>query len=156
MTPGPRKDNLDQPNRDPSATQDALLSHELDAKTIPPPNTIPMGQESVHATGNTLPAPLEAFMEPPTQTERDSTSTPTDDHELGSPEMSGHTADGSDKGMLKKDCTRTNKPLPPQEGRPMTAPLPYGALDQSTFLTDTEEWPQLPRQGGQDLHGPSQ
>ena len=38
----------------------------------------------------------------------------------------------------------------------MTAPLTYGALDQSTFLTDTEKWPQLPRQGGQDLHGPSQ
>jgi len=82
-------------------------------------------------------------MEPPTQPERDNTSTPTDDHDLGSPEMSGHTADGSDKGTLKKDYTRTKqkirKPLAPQEGRPMTAPLPYGALDQSTFLTDTEE-----------------
>ena len=65
--------------------------------------------------------------------------------------MSGHTTDGSDKGMSKKDSTRINpksrKPLPLQEGRPVTALLPYAALDQSTFLTGIEEWPQLPGQG---------
>ena len=98
-------------------------------------------------------------MEPPTQPDRDNTITPTDNHELGSPGMNGHIADGSDTGRLKKDSTRTKlksrKPLPLQEGRPMTAPLPYVTLDQSTFLIDTEEWPQLPGPGAQDLHGPN-
>jgi len=37
----------------------------------------------------------------------------------------------------------------------MTALPPYVALDQSTFPTGIEEWPQLPGQGAQDLHGPS-
>jgi len=37
----------------------------------------------------------------------------------------------------------------------MTAPLPYVALNQSTSLIDTEEWPQLPGPGAQDLHSPN-
>ena len=143
----------------PSAIQDALPSLELEAKTNPPSNTVSLDQESVHATGNTLPIPLEAFMEPPTRPERDNTSTPTDNYELGSSRRNGHIADGTDEGMLTQDSSRTKqqsrKPLPLQEGRSMTAPLQYVALDQSPFLSDTEEWPQLPGHSAQDRHGPS-
>jgi len=80
MTLGPRNENPDQSTRDPSAIQDALPPLELEANTIPPSNTISLGQESVHTTGNTLPTPPEAFMEPPTQSDRDSASTLTDNH----------------------------------------------------------------------------
>jgi len=105
MSLGPRNDNPDQSTRDPSAIQGALPSLELEANTIPPSNTISLGQESVHTTENTLPTPLEAFMAPPTQTGSDSTSTLTDNHELGSPGPIGHTTDRSDKGLSKKDST---------------------------------------------------
>jgi len=98
-------------------------------------------------------------MEPPTQPGGNYTSTPTGNHELGSPGRQGHIADGSDTGRMKQDSTRTKpksrKPLPLQAGRPMTELPPYVALNQSTSIIDTEEWPQLPGPGAQDLHGPN-
>jgi len=148
-TPGPLKDNLDQSNRVPSTIQGALPFLEPEATTNPPPNMYGfLGQEFVHATGYTLPIPLEASMEPPTQPEEDYTSTSTDNHEWDSPGRKGHIADGSDTGRLKKDYTRT-KP------KSRTDLLPYVALNQSTSLIDAEEWPQLPGPGAQDLHGPT-
>jgi len=149
-TPGPLKDNLDQSNRVPSANQGALPFLEPDFKTNPPLNMYGfLCQEFVHATRNTLPIPWEASMEPSTQPEGDYTSTATDNHEWGSPARKGHIANGSDTGRLKKDSTRTKT-------KSRTDPLPYVALNQSTSLMNTEEWPQLPGPGAQDLHGPTQ
>jgi len=143
MSLGPRNEYPDQSTCDPSSIQGALPSLELEANTIPPSNIIWLGQESVPTTENTLLTPPEASIEPPTQTARDSTSTPTDNHALGSPGTIGHTTDRSDKGLSKKDCTCTNsksrKPLPLQEDLSMTASAPHAVLNHSTFLTGIDE-----------------
>jgi len=156
---GPRIENPDQPIRDPSDIQGALTSLELEAITIPPSHEISLCQESVHTSGTTNPAPPAASIEPPTQSGSDSTSTPTDNHAVGSPGTSGYTTNGPDKARSKKDSTRSNlgnhKPLPLQEGRPKTVLPSDAAPDQPTFLTGLEEWPQLPGQNAQHIHGPS-
>ena len=87
-------------------------------------------------------------MEPPTQLEGEDTTTPTDNHDWGSPEKKGHIAEGSDNGRLKKD-PKNSKPI----GR--TDPLPDAALNQPTSIPDLKEWPLLPGLGAQDLHGPA-
>jgi len=159
---GPRNENPDQPIRDPLDIQGALPSLELKAYTIPPSNEISPGQESVHTSGNTLPGPPEVSMEAPTQSGSDSTSTLTDNHAVGSSCTSGYTTNGSDEDLSKKDSTSSNlrnlrnhKPLPPQEGRPMSVLASYAAPDHSTFHIGIEEWPQLPGPGAQQSHGPS-
>jgi len=103
-TPGPLKDYPDQPNRVPSTPQSALPLPEPEATTNSPSNMYGFsGQELVNVTGRTPSVPSEASTEPPTQPEGDDTTTPTDNHDWGSPERKGHIADGSDKGRLKKD-----------------------------------------------------
>jgi len=124
---GPRNENPDQPIRDPFDIQGALPSLELEAYTTPPSNDISPGQESVFTSGNTLPAPPEASMEAPTQSDSDSTSTLTDNHVRCSPGSSGYTTYGSENEPSKKDSTRSNlsyhKPLPLQEAR-----VPYDCI----------------------------
>jgi len=106
------------------------------------------GQELVNVTGNTFPAPLEASTEPPTQPEGNDATTPTDNRDWGSPGRKGHSADGSDKGRLKKDPTNS-KPIS------RTDLLPDAALHQPTAISDLKEWPPLPGLGAQDLHVPT-
>ena len=103
-TLGPLKDYPDQPNRVPPTPQSALPLPEPDVTTDSPATLCGLpGQKLVNVTGNTPPVPVEASMEPPTQPEGDGTTTPTDNHDGGSPDREGHIADGSDKGRLKKD-----------------------------------------------------
>jgi len=87
-------------------------------------------------------------MEPPTQPEGDDTSTPTDNHNRGSPGRKGHNVNGSDTDSLKNDSIYS-------EPKRRTDPLPYAALHQPTSPIVIEEWPQLPGPDAQVLHGPA-
>ena len=147
---GSRIDHLNQASRDPLDIGGALPSLESEASILPLPNEISQRQEPGHTSGNTLPTPLEAS----------STSTLADNHAVGSSGTSGHTTNGSDKELSRKDSTRSSlsnqTPLPLQEGRPMTTLVSYAAPDSSTLPTGTEEWPQLPGPGAERLHGASE
>jgi len=148
-TSGPLQDHPDQPNRVPSTLQGALPLPEPEATINQPPNMYGfLGQELAGGTESTTSVPLEASMEPPTQPEGDDTSTPTDNHNRGSPGRKGHNVDGSDADSLKNNSIHS-------EPNSRTDSLPYAALHQPTSPIVIEEWPQLPGPDAQVLHGPA-
>jgi len=139
MSLGPRNVIPDQSARDPSTNQGALPSPEAEVFTIPS-KLGPLDQDSVHITEKTLLTPPNAFIESPTQTDKEDMSTLNDNHVVGSPGTIGHTTDRPDKGLPKK-VTRinsTNRTTPPlQDGRSMIALASHAAPDQSYAALET-------------------